>query len=245
MQHACKRRCIPENVDFAANWTLNTVNRCTRNAVYYSLICGTVPIIPSDQNRKSEQQNHSRSSPSESTSYLTGMHKKSIEAADKLRDSDSGGESSAPSPSSSSPGPRKDEGNCARWRAIKRITTLLLSAESKASGRQELPERVNCSSPSKSVVTSPSSPMSPSLIKCDSLNGDLRSNSIASLRAKAMEHSAKVLQSSGQTLPTIDHHLNYQNNGSLHLYSIDRQSVASNYSSASIPYSFPGPRSVY
>lgn len=74
--------------------------------VFYSLICGTVAIIPSDQNRKSEQQNHSRTSPFEST----GMHKKSIEAADKLRESDSGGEDSpAPSITSSSPAPRKDD----------------------------------------------------------------------------------------------------------------------------------------
>ncbi|XP_074593285.1 uncharacterized protein LOC141849022 isoform X2 [Brevipalpus obovatus] len=162
--------------------------------------------------------------------WLLGMHKKSIEAADKLRETDTEGESrDASSPNCSSPGLSKD----GRDSSLKNC---------RQDSHPQV-QRQNCLSPCKSITSaSPTSPLSPSK-KCDTFSSDLRSNSIAALRAKAIEHSAKVLQSLPN--PSSETHLINPNNHSLHMYNIDRQGVGNYTSSSSLPYSFTGSRPIY
>ena len=145
------------------------------------------------------------------------MHKKSIEALDKLKvteaESDSQGDSILGSQSSKS---------------IK---------VSKYDSR-----RNNCSSPAKSIASSsesssmPASPAKPN----ETFSTDLRRNSIAALRAKAIEHSAKVLQDSLQGITSNSEHSNLS---STSIYSLDRPTSNPNFSQSSLPYPFSNPTS--
>jgi OAR domain len=148
------------------------------------------------------------------------MHKKSTEALDKLKVTKTEGDSQD-DPGSQSSGSVKN---------------------TKFESRQ-----MNCSSPTKSIASSSdSSSLSASPIKpsCDAFNQDLRSNSIATLRAKAIEHSAKVLQDSLQGVGSISGHSNLS---SIPIYSLERPTSNPNLSQTPLPYSFlsPATRSIY
>ncbi|CAG2166361.1 unnamed protein product [Oppiella nova] len=109
-------------------------------------------------------------------SSLTGMHRKSLEAADKLKDCDSDGESRDHSDRSA-------------------VSPPLVSSPRSATND------VQNASNDRSVALSPSIPTANSIYnsvlntndKCI-IKEELRTSSIAALRAKALEHCAKVSQ---------------------------------------------------
>lgn len=107
-------------------------------------------------------------------SSLAGMHRKSLEAADKLKDSDqSDADSKDHSEHSNASNPNKPTPDM----------NHLQSSLSKATG--------NCSPTTGSTSASLYNAVMSSNNKCNNKE-DLRTSSIATLRAKAMEHSAKV-----------------------------------------------------
>ncbi|RWS24223.1 visual system homeobox 2-like protein, partial [Leptotrombidium deliense] len=138
--------------------------------------------------------------------WLLGMHKKSIEAADKLKDVESEGDS------------RDVLSEASHESKSSKAANALIDPQSP--GKSE-----SSSSPVSNASTTATSP-----IKCNSSSKeDLRSHSIAALRAKAVEHSAKVLQA---TLQPVNDNQNP-------VFTLDRQSAASvSYPFASTPRPF-------
>lgn len=122
------------------------------------------------------------SSPSSSSSFaLTGMHRKSIEAAEKLRSSDDEIDDTDASKDADD-SMRSSE---AKSGAAVSFAKSLTPADSSKDQESDSPSKCNSPAPSP-----------PLLGRDPSVKDDLRSHSIAALRAKAMEHSAKVLSQS-------------------------------------------------
>lgn len=115
------------------------------------------------------------------------MHRKSIEAADKLRCSDDEGDTDL----------SKDGADSMMSSEGKRGTSLPVTKlpPSRTESSEDMDSVTKCNSPPTSTLVAGDPPA----------KDDLRSHSIAALRAKAMEHSAKLLsQSSGP----MGHHVN-------------------------------------
>lgn len=123
---------------------------------------------------------------------LTGMHRKSIEAADKLRCSDDEGDTDLSKDGADSM--MSNEGT-------KRRTPPPIMTKLPPPSMTESSEDMDSLALSKS--SSPSSALA--LHERDPpAKDDLRSHSIAALRAKAMEHSAKLLS---QSSAPVSHHV--------------------------------------
>ena len=158
------------------------------------------------------------SSPSSSSFALTGMHRKSIEAAEKLRSSDDEIDDTDAS---------KDADDSMRSSEAKAGAAVSF-ARSLTAAADPLKD-LDSNSPSKCNSPASSPPLPPG--RDPSMKDDLRSHSIAALRAKAMEHSAKVLSQSSSSLgPVSNQPVSAVIPASLSTYpSLDRQTSMSSY----------------